>query len=167
MTVAWPLLAEPQTPAVPVVVVTRSETGRSIDTAGITGRGIVRPFRRDLKRDFANGTGVELVASEIAQALGTVAQNELSSGELPWRTEFGCILHLLRLQNLTPVLAAKAQAFVARALRQWVPRVRITSIRVERSVEQTALIIRLRWTLIAEGTERVLVSGLETEIALG
>lgn len=151
----------------PVTVVTRAETGRSIDASGITARGIIRPLRRDQKRDFANATGVEFVASQISQVLGTVAASESTAGELPWRTEFGSLLHLLRFQNLTPVTAEKARAFVAGALRRWVPRARITSVQVERSVERTSLIIRIRWSLLVEGSEPVVVPGLETEIALG
>ena len=164
---AWPLLADPTTPAMPISVVMRAETGRSLDGSGITSRGVVSPFRRDQKQDFANASGVEYVASQIVQVLGIVAASEQTSGELPWRTEFGSLLHLLRFQNMTPATVEKARAFVAGALRRWVPRARITSVQVSRSADGTYPVIRIRWRLISDGTEQVLVPGLETEIALG
>lgn len=167
MTTAWPILPDPLTPSMSIVVVHRSETGRAIDTAGIVGRGILRPFRRDQKRDFANGTGVELVAAELGQVLGTICASEDTGGELPWRTEFGSLLHLLRLNNLSPVLVEKARAFVAGAVRRWLPRVRLTQVQIVRTDIAGKLVIRFRWALTGIGSEKVVVSGLETEIAVG
>lgn len=163
----WPILTDPLTPAVPVTVVTRAETGRSVDTAGITGRGLLRPFRRDQKRDFASGTGAELVAAQLGQVLGTICSSEVTGGELPWRTEFGSLLHLLRLGNMDPVLIEEARAFVGLAIQRWVPRVRITDIELEQNDFDTAIVMRISWDLQSEGSERLVVTGLETEIALG
>jgi phage baseplate assembly protein W len=166
---SWPILQTPATPLLPITVVTRSETGRSIDTSGVTGRGLLRPFRRDKRQDFASGHGVELVAAAVGQVLGTICSSEQTSGELPWRTEFGSLLHVLRLSNASPALVEKARAFVALALARWEPRARVQAVRVSRvqRAEGFALSIRVHWQLIAQGTDRVLVPGLETEIALG
>lgn len=163
----WPILTDAVTPAMPVTVVTRAETGRAIETAGITGRGLLRPFRRDQKRDFASGTGAELVAAQLGQVLGTIASSEVTGGELPWRTEFGSLLHLLRLSNADPALVEEARAFVALAIQRWLPRVRVLDIELVPAQIDSALILRITWSLRAEGSERLVVTGLETEIALG
>jgi phage baseplate assembly protein W len=166
---SWPILQTPTTPQLPISVVTRAETGRSIDTSGVTGRGLLRPFRRDRRQDFASGHGVELVAAAVGQVLGTICASDQTGGELPWRTEFGSLLHVLRLSNASPALAEKARAFVAMALARWEPRARVSGVRIERveRSEGIALSIRVQWQLVAQGTERVIVPGLETEIALG
>lgn len=166
---SWPILQTPLTSQLPIVVVTRAETGRSIDTSGVTGRGLLRPFRRDRRQDFVSGHGVELVAAAVGQVLGTICASEQTSGELPWRTEFGSLLHLLRLSNASPALMEKARAFVALALDRWEPRARVTGVRIAQvqRAEGIALSIRVAWQLVAQGTDRVLVPGLETEIALG
>lgn len=157
------------TPQLPVVVVTRSETGRSIDTSGITGVGLTRPLRRDKRQDFASASGVELVAAAVGQVLGTVCASESTGGELPWRTEFGSLLQLLRLSNASPALVEKARAFVALALQRWEPRAQVQQVRVlrEQRPEGIALAIRVTWNLVGRGTDRIVVPGLETEIALG
>jgi hypothetical protein len=50
--------------------------------------GILVPFRRDKKRDFATGSGEVLLASKVRQALLTEGTTPRSSGELPWRTSY-------------------------------------------------------------------------------
>jgi phage baseplate assembly protein W len=167
MPATWPTLADPSTPPLPIAVETRSETGRSLDTSGVTGRGILRPFRRDRKSDFANGRGVVLIASNIEQILGTICSSEASGGEIPWRTEFGSLLHLLRLRNNSPVLEDEARAYVVMAIQRWEPRARIMSCSITRDVQLGKMTIRIRWAPQSAGTERVVVAGLETEIALG
>lgn len=161
----WPTLQDPATPSIPVMVQTRSETGRSIDTSGAFGNGVTRPFRRDRKNDFASDNSFGLLAANIGQILGTIASSANTAGELPWRTEFGSLLHILRLRNNDSGLAEEAKAYVADALHRWEPRVQITSVQIER--QDTTLVIRVRWRPRAQGTDRVVVAGLETEIALG
>ena len=62
-------------------------------------RGLIAPFRRDKKRDFASGSGPDLLRAKVLQALLTEGAGPRSSGELPWRTSFGAGLHLLRHQQ--------------------------------------------------------------------
>jgi phage baseplate assembly protein W len=151
----------------PVTVVTRSETGRHIDTAGALGRGLVRPFRRDGASDFANTSTAELLASNLGQILGTVCSNDLTGGELPWRTEFGSLLHILRLRNNDAALAEEARAYVVDALERWEPRIELVAVAVEQDVLTDRLLIRIRWRPRTAGSEPVVIAGLETEIALG
>ena len=52
-------------------------------------RGLLIPFRRDEKRDFANGTDDELQRSKARQEALTDGPSPTTQGELPWRTRFG------------------------------------------------------------------------------
>jgi hypothetical protein len=79
------------------------------------------PFRRDKKRDFAVGAGEVLLASKVRQALLTEGATPRSSGELPWRSNFGAGLALLRHQRNDAVLGELAQVYVRDALTRWVP----------------------------------------------
>ena len=105
--------------------------------------GLLAPFCRDKKRDFASGTGQELLRSKVLQVLMTEGQTAQTSGELPWRTAFGSGLHLLRHQRNDDVLRELALVRVREALSRWLPDVEVTELRVTR--EGTTLTLRLRY----------------------
>jgi phage baseplate assembly protein W len=115
-------------------------TSGSSSTAGLVapgqptflGRGILSPFRRDQKNDFANGTGLELVKSSIRQILLTKAASpSAGGGELPWRTDFGSLLHLIRHRRNNVFVAQEiARAYVLKALQAWETRVQVTDVKV-------------------------------------
>lgn len=94
------------------------------------GRCVARPFRRDAKNDFANEGGAKLVAAAVAQILGTVGDTGFTSGELPWRTDFGSALELLRHKNADTVFNHLARVYVVGALQRWEPRVIVTKTEV-------------------------------------
>lgn len=94
--------------------------------------GLLIPFRRDLKRDFASGDADETLRSKVMQVLMTEGDTPRSSGELPWRTRFGAGLALLRHQRNDAVLAELARVQVREALRMWLPGVKLTSFKVLR-----------------------------------
>ena len=52
----------------------------------------------------------------------------LRARELPWRTEFGSLLHLLRHQRSAAVLEELARVYVVDALKRWEPRVVVTAV---------------------------------------
>jgi len=89
----------------------------------------------------------------------------VSQGELPWRTEFGSLLHLLRLRNNSPALAELARSRLVEALTKWVPQVRLR--RVEASGRLTTLRLTIAYDIVDTTAGRVLVPGLETTVALG
>ena len=91
------------------------------------GFGLLRPFRRDQKTDFAAGGGEAVVRSAVGQILGTIGSSDFTQGELPWRTEFGSLLHLLRHQKNDRILEELARVYVVDALKRWEPRVVVTS----------------------------------------
>ena len=104
-------------------------------------RGLLAPLRRDLKCDFASGTGPELLRSKVIQVLMTEGQTAQTSGELPWRTAFGAGLHLLRHQRNDDVLRELTLVRVREALSRWLPDVQVTELSVSR--EGPTLTLRL------------------------
>lgn len=104
--------------------------------------GLLIPFRRDRKRDFASGSGDELLRSKVIQALMTEGATPRSSGELPWRTSFGSGVGLLRHQRNDAVLKELARVYVRDALARWLPSARLVSLDVVQ--EDATLTIKLR-----------------------
>ncbi len=96
-------------------------------------RGLIYPFQRDLQRDFAAGEGLELIRSKVLQVLMTEGKTPFSEGELPWRTEFGASLGLLRHQKNDDILDALAETYIRDALAEWVPEIRLMGVKALRS----------------------------------
>jgi phage baseplate assembly protein W len=134
------------------------------------GRGLLRPFRRDRKQDFAADAGETLIRSAVGQVLGTMAASDFTQGELPWNSSFGSLLHLLRHQKNDAVLQELARVHVVDALKRWEPRVRVTSVQVsrERQDGENVLAIRVRYDLIDRQVpgNNVLIPDIEQVIAV-
>ena len=116
-----------------------------------TLRGLLTPFRRDRKRDFAAGSGAALLRAKVLQALMTEGLTARSAGELPWRSGFGAGLHLLRHQRNDAILSALARVYVRDALAQWVPSAQLVEFSAERAGAR--LILRLRVRARESGVE--------------
>lgn len=133
-------------------------------------RGLLRPFRRDRKADFAAGSGEPLIRAAVGQILGTMAASEFTPGELPWRTEFGSGLHLLRHQKNDALLQELARIHVVDALKRWEPRIRVTSVQItrERDRGENVLAIRLRYSIAATGSAAggIIVENVEQMVAV-
>ena len=91
---------------------------------------ILSPLRRDRKRDFASGSGLELLKSKIIQVLMTEGDTPRASGELPWRTGFGSAIHLLRHQRNDEVIVEMARVYIRDALKKWLSEVELVNLRV-------------------------------------
>ena len=102
------------------------------------------PFRRDRKRDFASGSGPDILRSKVLETLLTQGATTRSSGELPWRTAFGAGLELLRHQRSDAALAELARVQIRDALRRWVPEAELVSVQVQRSDATLELRVRVR-----------------------
>jgi uncharacterized protein len=107
-------------------------------------RNLLVAFRRDKKRDFASGTGAELLASKVRQVLLTEGATPHSTGELPWRTNFGASLSRLRHQRDDTVLAELARVYVRDALARWLPGVQLVQVRAEQEAAVLTLRVRVR-----------------------
>ena len=88
------------------------------------------PFQRDA-RDFATASDVDLLLAQAEQVLGTEADSPKGPGELPWRTAFGSVLHLLRHRPNDASLAELARVHARDALARWAPGVQVTTCVVE------------------------------------
>lgn len=135
------------------------------------GYGLLQPFQRDRKGDFANAGGVRLVASVVAQVLGTRAASGESQGELPWRTNAGSQLYILRHRNNNATTRELAFVYAQEAVRRWEPRALITDVEViepDRLSELNRLIVRVKWRPISVNVtgNRVLLEEQTTEIPL-
>jgi phage baseplate assembly protein W len=134
------------------------------------GRGVIRPFRRDRKQDFAFAEGEELVRSAVGQILGTLASTDFTQGEIPWRPELGSALHLLRHHKNDATLQELARVYVADALKRWEPRVQVTSVQVtrERDRGENVLSVRVRYNLISANVpgNNVLVEHIDQTVLL-
>jgi len=134
------------------------------------GFGILRPLRRDKKNDWAAAGGEALVRSAVGQILGTMAASDFTQGELPWRTEFGSLLHLLRHQKNDAVLQELARVHVADALKRWEPRVQLTSVQVtrERDRGENVLALRIRYNIISANVpgNNVILAGVEQVVTV-
>jgi phage baseplate assembly protein W len=84
---------------------------------------------------------------------------------LPFRTEFGSLLHLLRHHRNDATLQELARVYVVDALKRWEPRVQVTRVQVtrERDRGENVLAIRLRYRIIDRNTpgNNVIVEGIE------
>ncbi|WP_428262472.1 GPW/gp25 family protein [Haliangium sp.] len=133
------------------------------------GHGLVIPFHRGA-RDFATADGERLVRACVQQILGTVGASDFTQGELPWRTEFGSLLHLLRHQQNDVALREMAKVYVRDALQRWEPRVRVTQLDAQRADDAAGgkLILRLRYDVVQRNVPggQMLFAGLEQTVAV-
>jgi phage gp46-like protein len=117
-------------------------------------QGLLAPFRRDQKNDFASGSGPDLLTSKVVQVLGTEGETAVSIGELPWRTAFGSPFHILRHQNNSEVLAALARSYARDALQRWVPDAELLGVTVTQEDDALYVVIRFRQAALgARGPE--------------
>jgi phage baseplate assembly protein W len=163
----WPLLPDPETPNSSIVAPsTAQEQAASAAARGVPsfiGRGIRRPFVRDQKNDFATAEGIDLIQANIVQAIGIKGPTAKSVGEVPWRTEMGSRLHILRLQNNRESSQAFAASAAQDAVRQWEPRARVTRTTLERLIDQRKILVRSKFEIV-EPTGRVIAPDLEAAV---
>jgi uncharacterized protein len=134
------------------------------------GFGLTRPFQRDGRADFAAASGEQVVRSAVGQVLGTIGSSEITPGELPWRTDFGSLLHRLRHQKNDSILQELGRIYVVDALKRWEPRVLVSDVRITREQHggENILAIRLRYDVISTNTpgNSVILSGIQQTIRL-
>ena len=154
---------ETQKPPVPA----RTATRRRVVVDPITyGKGLLRPFRRDGAGDFNCASDISLVRSNVGQVLGTICSSAETAGEIPWRPEFGSLLHLLRYRNLDEVTLELARVHVTDAINNWVFRVRVTDTKVRADLDNYTLIIRVTYDVLGNNRRSVLASGQTSTTAV-
>ena len=140
--------------------------------SGLVGNGVLVPFRRGAS-DFVSGDGFEWLQSAILLILGVRARSRLGGGELPWRSDFGSVVHLLRHRPNDAVTAELARVHVAEALAKWLPQVRLKDVRTDKKKdattgEETILLLVLRYDVAAQKNRatQVLVTDVVQEIPI-
>jgi len=137
----------------------------------VLGRGIIRPFRRDDKNDFANAEGEDLVRSCVGQLLNMRGASPAAQGELEWDPERGSLLYLLRQKKNNPMLKDLAKAYAMTVLQRFEPRVRVKSVVVDKTQgadNAQTLIIRLRYDVIRVNVpgNQVILSDVDQNVTL-
>lgn len=132
------------------------------------GFGLLHPFQRDRKSDFAAAGGEALVRSAVSQILGTMGASDYTQGEIPWRTEQGSLLSLLRHQQNNIALQELARVYVEDALRRWEPRVQVKSVDTTRDRNQgdNVLTIRIRYDVVSPSSGNVVISNVEQTVKI-
>ncbi len=164
----YPLVSVPASPSPGF---TEGEGFSPATFADFIGIGILTPFQR-AANDFVNGGGTKFLQSMIGQVLAVRSDSDFTSGELPWRTEFGSILHHLRHQSNDEVREELAQVHVADALARWIPQIRLKAVVV--SAEQgpdgrnNVLRIVLRYDVIGlnQAGNEVLIPDVDQTVTL-
>lgn len=160
----FPLLAEPPPPEHAPAGAPGGQA--SVEDRTLFGYGLLGPLRRDKRRDFQAAGGVALVASALNQVLGVRADDGRGTGELPWRPEFGSLLHRLQFANVDESFAALARSRVLGAVTQWEPRARITDVRVFRQAGGRVF-LKILFNLVQLGTETVLARNQSLQVPIG
>ncbi len=131
-------LTTPPAPLAPVVSGAGSSVGVNLSPAFVAIRGLIRPFVRDGVSDFASASGRRLIESKIGQIVGTRGSSDTVEGELPWRPEFGSLVHLIRHRNDDAITREMLRVYVEDALRRWLPSVRVRDVEIV-GVEETGI----------------------------
>jgi hypothetical protein len=95
------------------------------------GNGIVTPFQRDGKGDFAHGSGMRLLKDDIGELIGIEGPTPSKPGELPWDPDRGSAIRSLRHRRMhLEMTRALAEQYTARVVRQYEKRVLVGPARV-------------------------------------
>jgi len=117
------------------------------------GRGLITPFQRDGKGDFANTTGDQLLRSDLAELIGIIGPTADQRGELPWRDEVGTRLINLKHRKIhNSTIQGLALQMTAEVISRFETRVRVTRARVE--VSDTALRVFVSYTPLGYNSDR-------------
>jgi hypothetical protein len=109
------------------------------------GRGILCPFQRDGKGDFANGDGLPLLRSDIGELLGIIGPARAEPGEVPWRTDLGSRVVFLKHRGIhAEMTRATAELETSGAIRKWDRRVVVGPTQITSGeLAETALSVRV------------------------
>ena len=109
----------------------------------------------------------ELDVSDVGQVLGTRAASSFTEGELPWRPDFGSLLHQLKHQQNNEILGELARVHVIDALRRWDDRIEVTNVFLERSIRTpNRLLISVEFNVVDINSGTPIQEGLLTQISV-
>lgn len=111
--------------------------------ADFLGFGLLAPFRRDGKSDFAAAGGSRVISSSIRNILGT------RKGELRWRPDFGSELYRLKHMAAEDI-PDLARFYAIDALTKWEPRIVIQDVLAEKDEDGQALLLEVQYSIISQ-----------------
>jgi phage baseplate assembly protein W len=167
VTATFPLLVDP--PETQPAPSTGFGTLADLDDR-TSGMGLITPINRSNITDFAAGAGIEAVRSAVGQVIGTRADDGRMTGELPWRTDFGSIVHRMMYLGADESFASLLRSRIVSALALWEPRARVRSLSVLRVItpeNSIAVVARLVFDVVQGGTSTILASNQQLDIPLG
>lgn len=123
------------------------------DFANEFGCGIICPFQRDGKGDFANGCGLPLLKSDIGELIGIMGPTATQPGELPWNMDLGSRVFQMKHRSMNVEMTrATAADFIEGPVRRWEKRARPIRTEVVADFQQNKLEIRFNYAPI--GTDQ-------------
>jgi len=108
------------------------------------GRGILTPFRRDRKNDFANGSGAALLKSRVEQLFG------MELGEFRPRPSLGTRFYLAKHRHLASV-GELLRVWGADALRRHEPNLEVLSTEASFNGDTRELTVRFTIGVVNRG----------------
>lgn len=95
-------------------------------------------------------------ADDVEQAIRIILAT--APGERPMRPEFGCDLHALVFERMTPTTAGRMERAIRKALHRWEPRIEVetVSIRVDRA-HSGRLLVDVGYRLCQTNSRRNLI----------
>lgn len=93
------------------------------------GTGIITPFQRDAKSDFANASGMDLVKADVEQLVGIEGPTATEPGEVPWDPDRGTRISSLRHRQLySEMTRALAEQYIRTPVQIYERRIRVGPI---------------------------------------
>lgn len=134
------------------------------DTYAYLGSGLIAPFRRDGKDDFANASGKELVNKTVGLILATRRAGPKNVGEVPFNQELGTLLPTLRHRNINdPTTEELARHYTVDSITENEPRIRVKGVGYIPRPDKNRLSVRLRYDLVERGTSGINVVARDIE----
>lgn len=115
------------------------------------GSGIVTPFQRDAKGDFANASGMRLLKDDIGELVGIIGPTATKPGELAWDPDRGSQIHsLLHRRVHLDMTRALAEQYLSSAVRRYEGRVIVGPATV---TEEEGNKLTVRFGFFPKGTQ--------------
>ena len=119
------------------------------DPLDFLARGIITPFRRDKKQDFANDSGLEVIRSNVRTILNTTAASRVTQGEIPFNQKLGCHIQFLKHKNLDDeTFEELAIYYIIKAFRENEPRVRVKDVRLKKNRKENKASLVVKYDII-------------------
>lgn len=117
------------------------------------GAGIILPFRRDGKHDFANSVGLDMVRSSAYVILSTLCSGPENEGEIRWNQHLGTQLPLMRHRNFNDETVRElAVHYGFDGLSSNDPRIILSNVNIIKKVNENKLTIKFTYTIAGESS---------------